>query len=87
MCGIVGIHYFGKNQVVHDKTLVEMSNAIAHRGPDDSGQKVFGSFGMGMRRLSVIDLKTGHQPMSNADGSIWVVFNGEIYNFHKIRQK
>jgi len=62
-----------------------MCDAIRHRGPDDEGFHVEGPCGIGMRRLSIIDLATGHQPMSNEDGSIWVVFNGEIYSYQQLR--
>ena len=62
-----------------------MCDAIRHRGPDDEGFHVEGPCGIGMRRLSIIDLATGHQPMSNEDGSIWLVFNGEIYSYQELR--
>jgi asparagine synthase (glutamine-hydrolysing) len=63
-----------------------MCDRIRHRGPDDTGVHTDGGCGMGMRRLSIIDLSTGHQPMSNEDGTVWVVFNGEIYNYQELRQ-
>jgi asparagine synthase (glutamine-hydrolysing) len=62
-----------------------MCDRIRHRGPDDDGYHTDGGCGIGMRRLSIIDLHTGHQPMSNEDGSVWVVCNGEIYNFRELR--
>ena len=62
-----------------------MTDLIRHRGPDDEGIYTDGLCGIGMRRLSIIDLNTGHQPISNEDGSIWVVFNGEIYNYQELR--
>ena len=68
-----------------------MTDAIAHRGPDDAGfyeataRDGRGVIGLGHRRLSIIDLSTGHQPLGNADGSIQIVFNGEIYNFAELR--
>ena len=65
--------------------LEAMCDAIRHRGPDDSGLRIDGECGIGMRRLSIIDLSTGHQPISNEDGSVWVVFNGEIYNYRELR--
>lgn len=63
-----------------------MCAQIRHRGPDDEGVYVDGGCGIGMRRLSIIDLSTGHQPISNEDGTVWVVFNGEIYNYQGLRQ-
>src|SRR6202030_4305398 len=57
-----------------------------HRGPDDDGIFAQGRIGLGMRRLSIVDLATGHQPISNEDGSIWIVFNGEIYNHQSLRE-
>lgn len=64
-----------------------MADAITHRGPDDEGYYVSGPVGLGFRRLSIIDLNTGHQPISNEDGSVWIVFNGEIYNYQELRQQ
>ena len=64
-----------------------MCDQIRHRGPDDEGFHVDGGCAIGMRRLSIIDLSTGHQPISNEDGSVWVVFNGEIYNYQGLRQE
>ena len=58
-----------------------MADSIAHRGPDDEGIFLDGSLGLGFRRLSIIDLAGGHQPMSDGEESVWVVFNGEIYNY------
>jgi asparagine synthase (glutamine-hydrolysing) len=62
-----------------------MADTIAHRGPDDEGYYVSGPVGLGFRRLSIIDLATGHQPLSNEDGTVWIVFNGEIYNYQELR--
>jgi asparagine synthase (glutamine-hydrolysing) len=62
-----------------------MADTIAHRGPDDEGYYVSGQVGLGFRRLAIIDLKTGHQPLSNEDDTIWIVFNGEIYNYQELR--
>jgi asparagine synthase (glutamine-hydrolysing) len=64
-----------------------MCDPIVHRGPDDEGIYVDGGCGIGMRRLSIIDLDTGHQPISNEDGTVWIVFNGEIYNYQELRQR
>jgi len=62
-----------------------MSKALVHRGPDDEGLEMFGEAGLAMRRLSIIDLERGHQPLSNEDRSVWIVFNGEIYNHRELR--
>ena len=66
--------------------LKEMADTLYHRGPDDEGYYVSGPVGLGFRRLSIIDLKSGHQPVSNEDGSIQIIFNGEIYNFQELRR-
>ena len=82
MCGIAGIYG------VSDKTLVKrMCDKIIHRGPDEDGYYVDGNVSLGMRRLSIIDLSTGSQPVFNEDESIVVVFNGEIYNFKELREE
>ncbi len=62
-----------------------MANSIAHRGPDDEGYLIDGALGLGFRRLSIIDLSGGHQPMSDPEEKIWVMFNGEIYNYKELR--
>jgi len=87
MCGIAGIVYRDKNRVVDQRALKRMCDVIVHRGPDDEGFYQSGSTGLGMRRLSIIDLNTGHQPIHNEDKTAWIVFNGEIYNFKEIRQE
>ena len=86
MCGIVGI-VRNDGEDIDQARLGAMCDAIAHRGPDDDGFYVNGSVGLGMRRLSIIDLKTGQQPIHNADRSSWIVFNGEIYNYLELREK
>jgi asparagine synthase (glutamine-hydrolysing) len=86
MCGICGIFIFDKMQRVDREVLSDMNRQIAHRGPDDDGFFVDGNVGLAMRRLSIIDIRTGHQPLSNEDGSIWIVFNGEIYNHGDLRK-
>ena len=85
MCGICGQFNFESGQPVEPQTVRAMTASIAHRGPDDEGYYFSGSLGLGFRRLSIIDLAGGHQPMSDADGTVWVVFNGEIYNFQELR--
>lgn len=86
MCGIYGFLDLGLQSTPSDALLSRMGNSIFHRGPDDSGQYLAPGVGLGMRRLSIIDLSGGHQPISNEDGSIWVVCNGEIYNFLELRK-
>ena len=86
MCGICGIYNFGSGAPVSRSSLESATRALAHRGPDDEGFHVDGSVGLGNRRLSIIDLPGGHQPVSNEDGAIWVTFNGEIYNYRELRK-
>ncbi len=85
MCGIAGIVRAGGRPVSPDE-LRAMCAAIVHRGPDDEGFYVDADAGLGMRRLSIIDLETGRQPVRNEDGSVWVVLNGEIYNYRELRR-
>jgi asparagine synthase (glutamine-hydrolysing) len=84
MCGIAGWYRRGGRPVEHE-TIVSQCNRIVHRGPDDSGELVDGDFGFGMRRLSIIDVAGGHQPVTTEDGRYSVVFNGEIYNHLELR--
>src|SRR5215470_5281248 len=86
MCGIAGIvRHDGKP--IDEQLLARMCDAIRHRGPDDDGFYVNGSVGLGMRRLAIIDLKSGQQPIHNQDRTAWIVFNGEIYNYLELRQQ
>src|SRR6266545_6886656 len=82
MCGICG--FTGSSD---HKLLREMTDSLRHRGPDDCGYHEDDGISLGVRRLSIIDVRSGHQPMSNEDGSIWVAFNGEIYNFRTLRKE
>ena len=84
MCGIYGVFGADPAQPADRQVLCRMGKALVHRGPDGTGTHVDGALGIGMRRLSIIDLKTGDQPMANEDGSVWVVFNGEIYNYRDL---
>jgi asparagine synthase (glutamine-hydrolysing) len=86
MCGICGIAFRDSKRPVERAVLKKMCDSMIHRGPDDDGQAVANSVGLGMRRLSIIDLSTGHQPLSNEDGTVMIVFNGEIYNYREIRR-
>src|SRR5438874_2441247 len=85
MCGICGIFRFDGQSVADRGVLEDMNQQIAHRGPDDAGYYLEGNIGLAMRRLSIIDVKTGHQPISNEDGTVWIVYNGEIYNHEELR--
>lgn len=83
MCGIAGV-WERRGRPVDRETLVEMTRVLAHRGPDGEGIHVDGAVGLGHRRLSIIDLEGGAQPLANEDGSVWTVFNGEIYNYREL---
>jgi len=88
MCGICGIAVTRESQRTVDRArLVQMTTSLAHRGPDDSGIYVMQKLGLGHQRLSIVDIGGGHQPMANDDESIWIVFNGEIYNHSEIRSQ
>src|SRR5271169_2911223 len=86
MCGICGKLMLDGEARVSPALVKAMADTIQHRGPDDEGYYVSGPVGFGFRRLSIIDLNTGHQPISNEDGKVWIVFNGEIYNYQELRQ-
>jgi asparagine synthase (glutamine-hydrolysing) len=86
MCGIAGVMKFGGEARADAGALRRMCDVIAHRGPDDDGFYTDGPVGIGMRRLSIIDVAGGHQPISNETGAIWIVFNGEIYNHSDLRK-
>ncbi len=86
MCGIAGIADVA-GRVADEALLRAMTSVQAHRGPDGEAVVCRGPVGLGHRRLAIIDLNTGDQPMANEDGSIWIVFNGEIYNFHELRRE
>src|SRR5262245_60198949 len=88
MCGIAGLsgpNLTGDMAAARD-LIARMLDVIEHRGPDGEGHYAEPGVAMGMRRLSIIDLATGRQPISNEDGSIWIVFNGEIYNYRELRE-
>ncbi len=87
MCGIVGIINCDRDQAADEHTARAMAAALIHRGPNDEGFYFNRNVALGMRRLSIIDLDTGHQPISNEDRSVWVVFNGEIYNYRELRER
>lgn len=86
MCGITGKIYFDNFNKIDPNEIKRMADSIYHRGPDDEGFYINNNIGLGFRRLSIIDLKAGHQPLSNEDSSIWIVFNGEIYNYRELQE-
>lgn len=87
MCGICGQLNFAKDEPVNPEVIRLMSRSMLHRGPDDAGEFISGPVGLGFRRLSIIDLSGGRQPMSDEERSVQVVFNGEIYNFKELRKE
>lgn len=93
MCGISGILNTDSEKEIREETIRRMCSVITHRGPDDEGihlgweEKGRNNIGLGVRRLAIIDLKTGHQPIHNEDETIWIVCNGEIYNFTELRKE
>lgn len=87
MCGISGAAWTDAGKPLGEDELAAMMDRMAHRGPDDSGTYRDGHAALGFRRLSIVDLVGGHQPLSNEDGTVWTVFNGEIYNFPALRRR
>src|SRR5258706_16381715 len=85
MCGIAGFVHL--NAPAERDLIRAMCDQIRHRGPDDEGFHIDGGAAIGMRRLSIIDLNTGHQPISNEDGTVWIVYNGEVYNYQSLRHE
>ena len=86
MCGISGIFEFDQARAIDREVVHRMNESLRHRGPDDEGIYVDRGIGLGHRRLSIIDVAGGHQPISNEDGTIWVLLNGEIYNYPTLSQ-
>ena len=86
MCGIAGVYNYANDRSIDAALLKQMTDAIAHRGPDDDGFLIQGRVGLGHRRLSIIDVSGGHQPIFNEDGTVAIVFNGEIYNYQALAQ-
>src|SRR5690242_933909 len=87
MCGICGVVDFDQSDGVSAELVQRMNNTLKHRGPDDAGVHLAPYVGLGHRRLSIIDVAGGHQPISNEDGTVWVLLNGEIYNYSELRQR
>lgn len=86
MCGIAGVLEFEKRAQADPSAIRRMCDVMTHRGPDDDGILIRGKVGLGMRRLSIVDVAGGHQPISNEDNTVWIVFNGEIYNHIELRK-
>ena len=87
MCGICGIYHLERERLVNEDALEAMARVMRHRGPDDEGFYTDQNLGLGHQRLSIIDLSPlGRQPMTNEDNRLWIVFNGEIYNYLELRQ-
>lgn len=87
MCGIAGIHHSDATRPVDRAALTRMATSLVHRGPDGEGFHVEPGVGLAHRRLSIIDLASGQQPLCNEDGSVWVTFNGEIFNYLELRDE
>ncbi len=87
MCGICGVYNFNSDNNIDSSLLQQMCEVMKHRGPDEEGIYINKNIGLGHRRLSIIDLAKGHQPLCNEDKTVWIVFNGEIYNFQKLRNR
>src|ERR1700741_1649648 len=85
MCGIAG--YISLDGIASESTIKQMTDAIAHRGPDGFGHKLFDNVAIGHRRLSIIDLASGAQPMSNIKENIWITYNGELYNYLDLKNE
>lgn len=87
MCGITGKLFFDKQRTIDSDLMKKMCDTLIHRGPDDDGIFIDGNFGFGMRRLSIIDIKSGHQPIFSRNGELAIVFNGEIYNYPSLKRE
>jgi asparagine synthase (glutamine-hydrolysing) len=87
MCGIVGLVYTDRSRPCEPRIVEAMRDVATYRGPDDCGIYIDGNVGLGHRRLSIIDLGGGHQPMADAGNRYWIVFNGEIYNYRPLREE
>ena len=87
MCGICGFFTVDGDEALTENNLKRMTNSLRHRGPNDEGYFFQGNYGIGARRLSIVDIAGGHQPLSNEDCTIWTAYNGEIYNFYKLYEE
>ena len=87
MCGICGVFETGREKAIETAVLKNMADRLRHRGPDDEGFYASGEIGLAHRRLAIIDLAGGHQPLANEDETVWIAFNGEIYNFEELNRR
>jgi asparagine synthase (glutamine-hydrolysing) len=87
MCGFAGILHFDRNRIVNKTTLQKMTNVLSHRGPDGEGFYIDKNIGLGHKRLSIIDLSTGDQPMISKDKNIVIIYNGEVYNYIELKKE
>src|SRR5437879_1980633 len=87
MCGICGYFEPGQDSIADRNLVKAMADTITHRGPDGEGVYCGPGVGLGHRRLSIIDVATGQQPLANEDESVWISFNGEIYNYEELNQR
>ena len=87
MCGIAGVLNLSGDRLQDPAVATRMVSCLAHRGPDEQSSLEDGPVAFGFRRLSIIDVCTGHQPLSNETGTVWVVLNGEIYNFRELKRQ
>ena len=87
MCGICGKIYYDQQRPAEAEILNSMCDTIIHRGPDEHGIYTNGPVGLGSTRLSIIDVEGGHMPLSNEDGTVWIAYNGEVYNFPHLRKR
>jgi asparagine synthase (glutamine-hydrolysing) len=87
MCGIAGILKFNPQDTINEQRLLGMRDSLWHRGPDEGGMIIDGRAGLAHRRLSIIDLASGQQPMSNRQQTVWISYNGEVYNFRELRTR
>src|SRR5215213_7683243 len=88
MCGICGIALSSRSSATIDRALIErMRDVITHRGPDDAGEFIEAGIGLGHRRLSIVDVSRGHQPMASDDGALQLVYNGEVYNHPQLSEE
>src|SRR3989441_5592624 len=87
MCGISGLLYHDRARRPESRVIEAMTDALVHRGPNERGCYIDGPVALGNRRLSIIDIAGGQQPMCSEDGSVWITYNGEVYNYAELRDE